>query len=149
MSNNSVALHRVIKTSPEKLFRAFTDPLAMAAWLPPYGYLCTVHEMNATVGGHYRASFQNFTTGNSHTFGGEFIEIRTNEFLKYTDQFEDPNMPGKITTTVWLTKTSVGTELKVEQTGIPAAIPAEMCYLGWQDSLDKLTKLVEPVIQDM
>lgn len=149
MSTNSVSLHRVIKTTPEKLFRAFTDPLAMAAWLPPYGFLCTVHEMNATVGGTYRMSFTNFSTGNSHSFGGTYIEIRQNEFLKYTDKFEDPNLPGEMTTTVWLQKNMAGTELKVVQEGIPAVIPAEMCYLGWQESLEKLIKMVEPVIPDM
>jgi len=148
MSANSVSLHRMIKTTPEKLFRAFTDPLAMAAWIPPYGFLCTVHEMNAQVGSTYRMSFTNFSTGSSHSFGGTYVEIKQNEFLKYTDKFDDPNLPGEMTTTVWLNKTVAGTELKITQDGIPAAIPAEMCYLGWQDSLDKLIKLVEPQIPD-
>jgi uncharacterized protein YndB with AHSA1/START domain len=149
MSSNSVTLHRVIKAAPEKVYRAFTDALAMASWLPPYGFLCTVHQFDAKAGGSYRMSFTNFTSGKSHSFGGNFIEIKPNEFLKYTDKFEDPNMPGEMTTTVWLKKVSVGTELKVMQEGIPEKIPVEMCYLGWQESLDKLIKLVEPVIPDM
>lgn len=148
MSANSVSLHRMIKTTPEKLFRAFTDPLAMAAWLPPYGFLCTVHEMSPKVGGTYRMSFTNFSTGSSHSFGGSYVEIKPNEFLKYTDKFDDPNLPGEMTTTVWINKTVAGADLKITQEGIPAAIPAEMCYLGWQDSLDKLIKLVEPQIPD-
>ncbi|WP_256009820.1 SRPBCC family protein [Desertivirga xinjiangensis] len=148
MSDNKVSLHRVIKASPEKLYRAFTEALAIASWLPPYGFLCTVHEMNVQVGGNFRMSFQNFTTGNSQSFGGEYVELKLNEFLKYTDKFDDPNLPGVMTTSVWLQKTSVGTELKVIQEGIPDVIPAEMCYLGWQESLEKLTRLVEPEIPD-
>jgi uncharacterized protein YndB with AHSA1/START domain len=148
MSDNSVTLHRVIKASPEKIFRAFTDPNAMAAWLPPYGFLCTVHNMDVKVGGMFRMSFTNFSTGNGHSFGGEYKEVKPNEFLKYTDKFDDPNLPGEMTTSVWLKKVSVGTELKVIQEGIPSVIPVEMCYLGWQESLDKLIKLVEPVIAD-
>lgn len=148
MSDNKVSLHRVIKASPEKVFRAFIETTAIASWLPPYGFLCTIDEMNVKVGGTYRMSFHNFTTGNSHSFGGQYLEIKPNEFLKYTDQFEDPNLPGVMTTSVWLQKTSVGTELKVLQEGIPAVIPAEMCYLGWQESLEKLIKLVEPEIPD-
>ncbi len=148
MSNNSVSLHRVLKASPEKVYRAFTDSLAIASWLPPYGFLCTVHEFEPKVGGVYRMSFTNFSTGNGHSFGGKYIEIKPNEFLKYTDKFDDPNLPGEMTTTVWLKQTLVGTELKVLQEGIPAMIPAEMCYLGWQESLDKLTRLVEPEIPD-
>jgi len=149
MANNSVSLHKVLKTSPEKLWRAFTEPNAMASWLPPYGFLCTVHEMNAKAGGTYKMSFQNFTTGNSHSFGGKYVEMKPNAFLKYTDSFDDPNLPGEMTTSVWLQKVSVGTELKIVQENIPAMIPAEMCYLGWQDSIEKLTKLVEPEIPDM
>lgn len=149
MSNNSVSLHRVLKATPEKVFRAFTDPLAMASWLPPYGFVCKVHEMNAEVGGTYKMSFYNFSTGNGHSFGGSYIDIRPNEFLKYTDKFDDPNFPGEMVTSVWLTKVTVGTEMKVVQEGIPDAIPVEACYLGWQESLEKLTKLVEPVIPDM
>lgn len=148
MSTNSVSLHRVFTASPEKVYRAFTEPNAMASWLPPYGFLCTVHEMNVKVDGTFRMSFQNFTTGNSHSFGGKYIEIKPSEFLKYTDKFEDPNMPDEMITSVWLTKNLAGTEIKILQEGIPAMIPAEMCYLGWQDSLDKLKKLVEPEIPD-
>jgi uncharacterized protein YndB with AHSA1/START domain len=148
MSTNNVSFHRVLKTTPEKLYRAFTEAAAMASWLPPYGYVCTVHEMNAKEGGTYRMSFQNFTTGQSHSFGGQYVEIKPNEFLKYTDKFDDPNLPGEMITTVWLKKVSVGTELKITQEGIPEMIPAEMCYLGWQESLDKLMRLVEPNIQD-
>lgn len=148
MSDNKVSLHRVIKASPKKVYRAFTESLAIASWLPPYGFLGIVHEMNVQVGGTYKMSFQNFTTGNSHSFGGEYLEIKPNEFLKYTDKFDDPNMTDIMTTSVWLQKTSVGTELKILQEGIPAVIPAEMCYLGWQESLEKLAKLVEPEIPD-
>ena len=148
MSDNNVSLHRVINASPEKVYRAFTEALAMAAWLPPYGFLCTVHEMEVKVGGRYKMSFTNFTTGNSHSFGGQYLEIRPNEFLKYTDQFDDPNLPGEMITTVQLRKAVIGTEIKIFQEGIPAAIPADMCYLGWQDSLDKLKKLVEPEISE-
>jgi uncharacterized protein YndB with AHSA1/START domain len=148
MSDNSVSLHRMIKTSPEKVYRAFTEALAIASWLPPYGFLCTVHDMDVKEGGTFRMSFQNFTTGNGHSFGGEYVGVKPNEFLKYTDRFDDPNLPGTMTTSIWLKKTIAGTELKVLQEGIPAAIPAEMCYLGWQDSLDKLIKLVEPEIPD-
>lgn len=146
--SNSVKLHRVLKTSPEKLYRAFTEPAAMASWIPPYGFVCIVHEMNAVQGGTFRMSFQNFTTGHSHSFGGTYVEMKPNELLKYTDKFDDPNLPGEMTTTVWMSKNLAGTELKIEQTGIPDAIPAEMCYLGWQESLDKLTRLVEPEIPD-
>jgi uncharacterized protein YndB with AHSA1/START domain len=148
MSSNNVSLHRVIKTSPEKIYRAFTEANALASWIPPYGFLCTVQEMNVEVNGTYRMSFHNFTTGNGHSFGGKYLEIKPNEFLKYTDTFDDPNLPGDMITSVWLRKVSVGTELKITQEGIPAAIPAEMCYLGWQESLEKLIKLVEPEIPD-
>ncbi len=148
MTNNSVTLHRVLKASPEKVFRAFTDSNAMTFWLPPYGYLCVVHSLDAHVGGSYKMSFTNFSTGNAHSFGGEFLEIIPNEFLKYTDKFDDPNLPGEMITSVWLNKVSCGTELKVIQEGIPSIIPTEMCYLGWQESLDKLKKLVEPEIKD-
>ena len=148
MSNN-VSLHRVLKASPEKVYRAFTEANALASWLPPYGFLCTVHEMNVQVEGKYKMSFHNFSTGNGHSFGGKYVEIRPNEFIKYTDEFDDPNLPGVMTTTVWLQKVSVGTELKILQEDIPSAIPAEMCYLGWQECLEKLAKLVEPEIPDM
>lgn len=148
MSTNSVSLHRVIKASPEKVYRAFTESTALASWMPPYGFLGTVHKMDVKVGGSYQMSFTNFSTGNSHSFGGEFLEIKPNEFLKYTDKFDDPNLPGEMTTTVWLKKVSTGTDLKITQEGIPAMIPVEMCYLGWQESLEKLIKLVEPQIPD-
>jgi uncharacterized protein YndB with AHSA1/START domain len=148
MANNSVSLHRVIKASPEKIYRAFTEAAAIASWLPPYGFLCTVHEMNVKTGGTFRMSFQNFSTGNSHSFGGEYVELKPNSFLKYTDKFDDPNLPGEMVTTVSLEKNIAGTAINISQEGIPAAIPAEMCYLGWQESLDKLMKLVEPNIPD-
>jgi uncharacterized protein YndB with AHSA1/START domain len=149
MSGNNVSLYRVLKTTPEKLYRAFTEPNALAAWLPPYGFLCTVHEMNAKMGGTYKMSFYNFSTGNSHSFGGRYIELKPNEFIKYTDKFDDPNLPGEMLTSIWMQKVSAGTELKILQEGIPSVIPIEMCYLGWQESLEKLTKLVEPDIPDM
>jgi len=148
MSNNSVTLHRVIKAIPEKVFRALTEPNALSFWLPPYGYLCVVHQMDPRVGGSYKMSFTNFSTGNGHSFGGKFLEIKPNEFLKYTDKFDNPNLPGEMITSIWLKKVSCGTELKVVQEGIPSAIPTEMCYLGWQESLEKLIKLVEPEIPD-
>ena len=148
MSSNSVSLHRMLKTSPEKVYRAFTEAAAFATWLPPYGFIGTVHEMKATVGGTYKMSFQNFTTGNGHSFGGTFLELKPNEFLKYNSKFDDPNLPGEIVNTISLRKTIAGTEIKILQEGIPAAIPAEMCYLGWQESLEKLAKLVEPEIPD-
>ena len=146
--SNSVSLHRVLKTTPDKLFRALTDPLAVAAWLPPYGFLCTVHEMDARTGGSFRMSFTNFSSGNSHSFGGSYIEVKPGELLKYTDKFDDPNLPGEMTTTIMLKAVSVGTDLQITQEGIPSVIPVEMCYLGWQESLDKLMRLVEPVIPD-
>ena len=148
MSTNNVSFHRMVKTSPEKLYRAFTEADAMASWLPPYGFVCTVHSMEAKVGGTYKMSFRNFTTGYSHSFGGQYVEMKPNEFLKYTDRFDDPNLPGEMVTTVSMKKTIAGTELKITQEGIPPQIPAEMCYLGWQDSLDKLMRLVEPNIPD-
>ena len=148
MSTNSVSLHRVFKASPEKIYRAFTEAPAMAAWLPPYGFVCTVEEMDVKPGGKYRMSFHNFSTGNSHSFGGEYLELKAGELLKYSDRFDDPNLPGEMITTVWLKKVSVGTEIKILQEGIPEAIPVEMCYLGWQESLDKLMRLVEPEIPD-
>ena len=148
MSNNAVSPHRVLKTSPEKVYRAFTEAPAIASWLPPYGFLCTVHEMNVEKGGSFKMSFQNFSTGNGHSFGGTYLELKPNEFLKYSDKFDDPNLPGEMITSVWLQKNIAGTEIKITQEGIPAAIPVEMCYLGWQESLEKLAKLVEPEIPD-
>lgn len=146
--SNSVSLHRMLKTTPEKVFRAFTQASAIASWLPPYGFVCTVHELTPKTGGTFRMSFENFSTGNSHSFGGTYVEVKPNEYLKYTDKFDDPNLPGEMTTTVSLKKTIAGTEIKIFQDGIPAAIPSEMCYLGWQESLEKLAKLVEPEIPD-
>lgn len=148
MSNNTVTLHRVLKTSPEKVYRAFTEANALAAWLPPYGFLCVVHEIDARVGGRYKMSFINFSSGNGHSFGGEFLELKPNEFIKHTDKFDDPNLPGEMITSIRLNKVSVGTELNITQENIPSVIPTEMCYLGWQESLDKLAKLVEPLIPD-
>lgn len=148
MSNNSVSLHRVLKTSPEKLFRAFTEAAAMASWIPPYGFVCIVHEMEVKVGGTYKMSFQNFSTGNGHSFGGKYVEIRPSEFIQYTNEFDDPNLPGEMTTSVTLHKVIAGTELNILQEGIPSMIPVEMCYLGWQESLEKLARLVEPEIPD-
>lgn len=148
MSNNSVSLHRVFAAPVEKVYRAFTDADAMAAWLPPYGFTCKVHAMDFKVGGSYKMSFTNFTTGNSHAFGGEYIEIIPNERLKYTDRFDDPNLPGIMITTIEFKAVLCGTEMFATQEGIPAVIPAEMCYLGWQESLDKLKRLVEPNIPD-
>jgi len=148
MADNSVSLHKVAKASPEKVFRAFTEANAIASWLPPYGFLCTVHEMDAKLGGSFKMSFHNFSTGNRQSFGGKYIEVKPNEFLKYTDRFDDPNLPGEMTTSVSLKKVSVGTEINIVQEGIPSMIPVEMCYLGWQESLEKLTKLVEPQIAD-
>jgi uncharacterized protein YndB with AHSA1/START domain len=145
----TVSFHRILKASPEKIYRAFTSPNALSSWLPPYGFVCTVHELNAKVGGGYKASFENFSTGNSHSFGGKYLELKPNEFLKYSDKFDDPNLPGEMITSVSMRKVSVGTELKITQEGIPDAIPTEACYLGWQESLDKLMRLVEPQIPDM
>lgn len=145
---NTVSLHRVIKASPEKVFRAFADPIAHSTWLPPYGFICTVEQMDFKVGGQFKMSFINFSTGHKHSFGGTYQDIKPNEFIKYTDRFDDPNLPGEITTTIVLNKVLCGTELKVLQEGIPEVIPAEMCYLGWQESLEKLIKLVEPEIPD-
>lgn len=144
----TVKLHRVIKTTPDKLYRAFTEPHAMASWIPPYGFVCAVDNMDVRVGGKYHMKFINFSTGNSHSFGGEYLELKPNEFIKYTDTFDDPNLPGEMFTSVWLKEVTGGTELKVVQEGIPDVIPEDMCYLGWQESLDKLIRLVEPVIPD-
>jgi uncharacterized protein YndB with AHSA1/START domain len=145
---NTVRLHRVLRTTPERLYRAFLDPDAMAKWLPPNGFTGKVHQLDARVGGSYRMSFTNFTTGQSHAFGGEYLELLPNERLRYTDQFDDPNLPGEMQTTVSLRPVLGGTELSVVQEGIPEAIPAEMCYLGWQESLILLAKLVEAEIRE-
>jgi uncharacterized protein YndB with AHSA1/START domain len=148
MANNSVSLHRVLKANPEKVYRAFTEPNAFSAWLPPYGFFAEVQQMEARIGGTYKMSFTNFSTGNSQSFGGEYLDLKPNTFIKYLDKFDDPNLPGEMITIVSLKRVSVGTELIITQEGIPSAIPAEACYLGWQESLEKLKKLVEPEIPD-
>ncbi len=142
----TVRLHRVIATSPEKVYRAFLEPDAKAQWLPPYGFVCTVHEHTAKIGGAYKMSFRNFTTGHSHGWTGKFLELVPGERLVYTDTFDDPNMPGPMRVTVTLKKVAVGTEVNIVQEGVPDLIPLEGCYLGWQDSLEKLIKLVTPEI---
>jgi uncharacterized protein YndB with AHSA1/START domain len=147
MSTNTIRLHRVVKAPPKKLYRAFLDPAAMAKWLPPDGFTCTVEHLDAKVGGTYKMSFTNFTTGQQHSFGGKYLELIPGQRLRYTDQFDDPNLPGKIQVTIDLKKVSCGTELTIVQKGIPAVIPTEMCYLGWQESLILLAKLVEPDIK--
>lgn len=148
MTNNNVKLHRVFAAPVEKVFKAFTDADAMACWLPPYGFVCKVHHMDFKIGGSYKMTFTNFTTGTGHSFGGQYVEILPNKLLKYTDQFDDPHLPGQMITTITFKKVLCGTELLATQEGIPDAIPAEMCYLGWQESLDKLKRLVEPNIPD-
>lgn len=148
MSSNTVKLHRVIKASPEKVFRAFTDPLAVAAWFPPYGFLCIVDEMDVRKGGQFKMGFKNFTTGSIQRFGGTYLEVKDNEFLKFTDSFADTSLPGIMTNTITFRQVSAGTEITVLQEGIPEMIPADMCYLGWQETLEKLMKLVEPEIPD-
>jgi uncharacterized protein YndB with AHSA1/START domain len=146
MSNRTVRLHRVLRAKPEKVYRAFLDANAMAKWLPPYGFTCTVQHMDARAGGTFRMSFQNFSSGNGHSFSGEYIELVPNERLRYTDKFDDPNLPGVLEVTVSLMPVLCGTELSITQSGIPDAIPLEMCYLGWQESLAQLATLVEPEI---
>ena len=141
-----VKLHRILTAPVEKIFKAFTDADALASWLPPYGFVCKVHSMDLKVGGTYKMTFTNFTTGNAHSFGGEYLEVIVNEKLKYSDKFDNPNLPGQMITTIELKKVLCGTELFVTQEDIPNAIPPEMCYLGWQESLDKLKRLVEPNI---
>lgn len=144
--SNTVRLHRVIAARPEKVYRAFLELDAVASWLPPYGFLCAVHELEPKVGGKHRMSFRNFTTGDSHSFGGEYLELVPGERLVYTDRFDDPNLAGEMKVTVVLKAVSVGTEISIEQAGVPEVIPLEACYLGWQESLRKLAKLVEPEI---
>lgn len=148
MTTGTVRLHRVLRTRPERVYRAFLDAQAMAKWLPPYGFTCKVHHMEAEVGGSYKMSFTNFSTGNSHSFGGQYRELVPFERIRYTASFDDPNLPGEMQTTVTLKAVSCGTEFSVIQEGLPAAIPVEMCYLGWQESLAQLAKLVEPEIQE-
>ena len=148
MPTNTIRLHRVIRTAPEKLYRAFLDADAMAKWLPPNGFTGKVHYMDAKVGGSYKMSFTNFTTGHNHSFGGEFLELSPYERIRYTDSFDDPNLPGEIQTSISFKQVSCGTELYIVQEGLPEAIPAEACYLGWQESLTLLAKLVEAEIPD-
>ncbi|MEZ5829320.1 MAG: SRPBCC family protein [Hyphomicrobiales bacterium] len=143
---NTVRLHRVLATKPDKVYRAFIEADAMAKWLPPNGFTCTVHHLDAKVGGDFRMSFRNFTTGASHSFGGQYHELVPGERLRYTDTFDDPNLPGEMQVTVTLKPVSVGTEIEILQEGIPDAIPAEACYLGWQESLRNLARLAEPEI---
>ena len=147
-TTGTVRLHRVLKAPAARIYKAFLDPDAMAKWLPPNGFTGKVHQMDAKVGGSYKMSFTNFSTGKSHSFGGKFLELVPNERLRYTDVFDDPNLPGQMDTTIVLKKVSVGTEIHVAQEGVPDVIPAEACYLGWQESLTLLAKLVEAEIPD-
>ena len=147
-ATNTVRLHRVFATKPEKVYRAFLNADALAKWLPPYGFTCHVEHMDAKVGGTFRMSFTNFTTGNAHAFGGEYLELKPHELIRYTDKFDDPNLPGVMNVTIKLKAVSVGTDIDIEQSGIPAVIPTEACYLGWQQSLMQLAKLVEPDIPE-
>ena len=147
-NTNTVRLHRVLRATPERVYRAFLDADAMAKWLPPNGFTGKVHQMDAKVGGSYKMSFTNFTTGKSHSFGGTYLELKPHERIRYTDKFDDPNLPGEMITTITLKQVFCGTELNITQEGIPAAIPAEACYLGWQESLTLLVKLVEAEIPD-
>jgi uncharacterized protein YndB with AHSA1/START domain len=146
-ATHTIRLHRVLRAPPERVYRAFTDADAMCKWLPPFGFTGKMHHWDARIGGGFKMSFTNFTNGQSHSFGGEFLELVPNERLRYTDRFDDPNLPGTITCTVTLKAVSCGTELHVEQAGVPALIPAEMCYLGWQESLVQLAQVVEPEIK--
>jgi uncharacterized protein YndB with AHSA1/START domain len=145
---NTVRLHRVLRAKPARVYRAFTEAEAMSRWLPPDGFTCTVHHLDAKVGGTYKMSFRNFTSGKAHSFGGEFLELVPGERVRYTDRFDDPNLPGEMITTVVLKEVSCGTEINITQENLPDVIPLEMCYLGWQDSLTYLAKLVEPEIPD-
>ncbi len=148
MSDRAIRLHRVLRTKPEKVYRAFLEADAMAKWLPPYGFTCQVHHMDAHVGGTFKMSFRNFTTGNGHSFGGEYLELVPNELIRYVDRFDDPNLPGTMEVTVKLKPVLCGTDVNIVQDGIPEAIPLEMCYLGWQECLRQLANLVEPEIAD-
>ena len=145
-STNTIRLHRVLRSTPEKVYRAFLNADAMSKWIPPHGFTGKVHQMDAKVGGTYKMSFTNFTTGTSHSFGGSYLELVPHERIRYTDKFDDPNLPGEIQVTITLKKVSVGTEITIVQEGVPAVIPAEACYLGWQESLAQLAALVEPEI---
>ena len=146
MSDRTVSLHRVLRPTPDKLYRAFLDPEAMAKWIPPHGFICTVHSFDARVGGTFRMSFRNFGNGHSHSFGGEYLELVPDQLIRYTDRFDDPNLPGELQVTVRIRPVVCGAELSVTQAGIPDVIPLEMCYLGWQESLQQLAALVEPDI---
>lgn len=146
MATGTVHLHRVFTASPEKAYRAFLEPAAMAKWLPPYGFTCQVDHLEAKVGGTFRMSFTNFGANAAHSFGGTYLELVPNALIRYNDTFDDPNLPGEMVTTVTLKAVSCGTEVRIEQTGIPEAIPPEMCYLGWQESLAQLARLIEPNI---
>ena len=148
MSTGTIRLHRVPRAKPARVYKAFLDAQAMAKWLPPYGFTCNVHHLDAKVGGTYSMAFTNFSTGHGHSFGGEYRELVPSEKIRYTDRFDDPNLPGEMQTTVTLKAVSCGTDLSIVQEGVPAAIPVEMCYLGWQESLAQLAKLVEPEIPD-
>lgn len=148
MPTSTIRLHRVLTAKPERVYRAFLNPDAMAKWLPPHGFTGTVHELHAEVGGTYRMSFTNFGSGKSHSFGGQYVELVPSEKIVYTDKFDDPNLPGEMRTTVTLKPVSCGTDLSIVQEGVPEVIPAEMCYLGWQESLDQLAQLVNPEIPD-
>ncbi len=146
MQANTVTLHRVLRAPPEKIYRAFLEPAALAKWIPPYGFTCEVHHLDARVGGTFRMSFTNFSAGKGESFGGEYLELVPNELLRYTDKFDDHNLPGEMTVTVVLKQVMCGTDVSITQSGIPAVIPTEMCYLGWQESLAQLANLVEPEI---
>lgn len=145
---STITLHRVFKASPKKIYKAFLDADAQAKWLPPNGFTCKVHHLDAKVGGTYKMSFTNFSSGKSHSFGGKYLELIPDELIRYSDQFDDPNLAGEMITTVTIKQVSCGSDVTIVQEGVPDAIPPEMCYLGWQESLDQLTKLVEPVIPD-
>jgi uncharacterized protein YndB with AHSA1/START domain len=147
-NTNTIRLHRVLSAKPERVYRAFLDAKAMVKWLPPNGFTGEVHHLDARVGGGYKMSFTNFTSGKSHSFGGEYLELKSNELIRHTDKFDDPNMPGEMQTTIKLKQVSVGTEVDITQEGVPAVIPPEACYLGWQESLTLLAKLVEAEIPD-
>lgn len=143
MSTHTIRLHRVLRSTPEKIYRAFLEPDALVKWIPPFGFTCKVHHMDAKVGGTFKMSFTNFGNGQSHSFGGEYLELVPHELLRYTDKFDDPNLPGQLVVTINLKKVSCGTDVNIVQEGVPAVIPAEMCYLGWQESLVQLAQLVE------
>ena len=148
MTTHTINIHRVIRAEPELLYRAFLDGAALSKWLPPNGFTCTVHHINATVGGTFKMSFTNFSSGSTHSFGGEYLELVPHELIRYTDKFDDPNLPGEMHVSINLKRVLCGTELKIEQAGVPAVIPPEMCYMGWQESLILLGKLVETVVAE-